>query len=249
MKIGRSRRTETLDLTCDTPKPPGRAVDSRRAGAAGADRGVRSNRREIVTALTRLFTPRSGSYKLHGGRDRVRSHMPCAASSPIGANRSIMADLVCAPAHSLVHQSLHATEAKTGTNGDGFGLGWYGERPEPGLYREIRPAWSDENLQVAHRAGALAPVLRPCPRLDRHRDHAGELPPLRRRAAPVHAQRPGRRLRPHPAPHRGPDPGRLLRPPPRHRRFGGDLPRRAGERPRGRARSGPWRASCRGFGG
>ena len=55
--------------------------------------------------------------------------------------------LVSAPAHSLVHQSLHATEAKTGTNGDGFGLGWYGERGEPGLYREVRPAWSDENLR------------------------------------------------------------------------------------------------------
>src|SRR5215204_220477 len=58
-----------------------------------------------------------------------------------------MSSLVSAPAHSLVHQSLHAAEAKTGTNGDGFGLGWYGERPEPGLYREIRPAWSDENLK------------------------------------------------------------------------------------------------------
>lgn len=55
-------------------------------------------------------------------------------------------DLVCSPCHSLVHQSLHAEEAKTGTNGDGFGLGWYGEKAEPGLYREIRPAWSDENL-------------------------------------------------------------------------------------------------------
>lgn len=58
-----------------------------------------------------------------------------------------LSELVCAPAHSLVHQSLHAAEAKTGTNGDGFGLGWYGERAEPGLYREIRPAWSDENLK------------------------------------------------------------------------------------------------------
>ena len=58
-----------------------------------------------------------------------------------------MSSLVSAPAHSLVHQSLHATEAKTGTNGDGFGLGWYSERAEPGLYREIRPAWSDENLR------------------------------------------------------------------------------------------------------
>jgi glutamine amidotransferase len=59
----------------------------------------------------------------------------------------LMETLVAAPSHSLVHQSLHASEAKTETNGDGFGLGWYGERPEPGLYREVRPAWSDENLR------------------------------------------------------------------------------------------------------
>jgi len=31
--------------------------------------------------------------------------------------------LVCAPQHSLVQQSLHAEEAKTVTNGDGFGVG------------------------------------------------------------------------------------------------------------------------------
>ena len=55
--------------------------------------------------------------------------------------------LVCAPAHSLVAQSLCAGEAKSATNGDGFGLGWYGERAEPGLYRETRPAWADENLR------------------------------------------------------------------------------------------------------
>ncbi len=55
-------------------------------------------------------------------------------------------DLVAAPCHSLIHQSMHAEEAKAATNGDGFGLGWYGDRAEPGVYREIRPAWSDENL-------------------------------------------------------------------------------------------------------
>lgn len=55
-------------------------------------------------------------------------------------------DVVTSPCHSLIHQSLHAEEAKTGTNGDGFGVGWYSERGEPGIYREIRPAWSDENL-------------------------------------------------------------------------------------------------------
>ncbi len=51
------------------------------------------------------------------------------------------------PAHSLIHQSLHAEEAKTETNGDGFGLGWYGERDEPGVYHEILPAWNDCNLK------------------------------------------------------------------------------------------------------
>jgi glutamine amidotransferase len=59
----------------------------------------------------------------------------------------LLEELVSAPAHSLIHQSMHATEAKTETNGDGFGIGWYGERPNPGLYREVHPAWSDENLR------------------------------------------------------------------------------------------------------
>lgn len=58
-----------------------------------------------------------------------------------------MEDLIAAPCHSLIHQSLHAEEAKTETNGDGFGIGWYGARAMPGLYREVRPAWSDENLK------------------------------------------------------------------------------------------------------
>ena len=51
------------------------------------------------------------------------------------------------PPRSLIAQSLTASEAKTVTQGDGVGLGWYGERPEPGVYREARPAWSDLNLQ------------------------------------------------------------------------------------------------------
>jgi predicted glutamine amidotransferase len=54
---------------------------------------------------------------------------------------------VTAPAHSLIEQSQRALEAVAATNGDGFGLGWYGEHEEPGLYREVRPAWSDENLR------------------------------------------------------------------------------------------------------
>ncbi|MBL8310215.1 MAG: class II glutamine amidotransferase [Burkholderiales bacterium] len=58
-------------------------------------------------------------------------------------------DLVCKPEHSLVRQSMQAEEAKLTTNGDGFGIGWYtgfADRREPGVYREVTPAWSDENL-------------------------------------------------------------------------------------------------------
>lgn len=57
-----------------------------------------------------------------------------------------LSDVISEPSHSLIHQSMSAHEAKTVTNGDGFGVGWYGAWPEPGVYRELRPAWSDENL-------------------------------------------------------------------------------------------------------
>jgi glutamine amidotransferase len=55
-------------------------------------------------------------------------------------------ELVAKPSHSLVRQSLRAEQAHTATQGDGFGIGWYGEREEPAVYREVMPAWSDDNL-------------------------------------------------------------------------------------------------------
>jgi glutamine amidotransferase len=60
-------------------------------------------------------------------------------------------DFVTAPVQSLVVQSRSSREARNAVNGDGFGLGWYGERQVPGLFRDVRPAWSDENLlSLAH---------------------------------------------------------------------------------------------------
>lgn len=56
-------------------------------------------------------------------------------------------DIVSRPGHSLIRQSHGATQCKSSINADGFGLAWYGERPEPGLYRDIYPAWSDPNLR------------------------------------------------------------------------------------------------------
>ncbi|WP_295049608.1 class II glutamine amidotransferase [uncultured Paracoccus sp.] len=55
-------------------------------------------------------------------------------------------DIVSRPDHSLIRQSLGARRCHTPVNADGFGLAWYGERPEPGLYRDVMPAWSDPNL-------------------------------------------------------------------------------------------------------
>jgi len=107
---------------------------------------------------------------------------------------------VTAPSHSLVVQSLRALEAAGSTNGDGFGLGWYGEHDEPGLYREVRPAWSDDNLRhlcrhirshlfFAHvRAATGTPVTRPnCHPFAHgrwmfmHNGHIGDWAPIRRK--------------------------------------------------------------------
>jgi len=38
-------------------------------------------------------------------------------------------------------------DGATTTNGDGFGVGWYGDRETPGLFRSIEPAWNDLNLR------------------------------------------------------------------------------------------------------
>jgi predicted glutamine amidotransferase len=49
--------------------------------------------------------------------------------------------------NSLVHQSLSSRLGAEPTNGDGFGVGWYGEADTPGLFHGTEPAWNDENLR------------------------------------------------------------------------------------------------------
>lgn len=58
-----------------------------------------------------------------------------------------VSEILSAPDHSLVHQSREASKCKTSINADGFGLAWYDQRPTPGLYRDVFPAWSDPNLK------------------------------------------------------------------------------------------------------
>ena len=49
--------------------------------------------------------------------------------------------------HGIVDQSLHARMGAEPTNGDGFGVGWYGSAGDPAIYRSVAPAWADANLR------------------------------------------------------------------------------------------------------
>jgi len=57
-------------------------------------------------------------------------------------------EVLVKPEHSLIDQSLSSHRGATTTNGDGFGLGWYGQREVPGVYKTVQPAWNDANLQA-----------------------------------------------------------------------------------------------------
>jgi glutamine amidotransferase len=56
-------------------------------------------------------------------------------------------DLIYKPEHSLIDQSLHSKLGAETTNGDGFGLGWYGVGETPGVFHSVEPAWNDWNLR------------------------------------------------------------------------------------------------------
>ena len=65
----------------------------------------------------------------------------------------LLEELLYKPRHSLIDQSLHARFGVETTNGDGFGVGWYGVDgpPTPTLFRGTGPAWGDPNLrELAH---------------------------------------------------------------------------------------------------
>ena len=69
----------------------------------------------------------------------------CRLAAYLGEAISLQA-LIIDPEHSLIEQSLEAQEAKLSVNGDGFGVAWYGDFDQPGLFKHTQPAWSDQNL-------------------------------------------------------------------------------------------------------
>ncbi len=58
----------------------------------------------------------------------------------------LMDKVLYGPQHSLIEQSLEARMGAEPTNGDGFGIGWYGPQG-PGVFKSMEPAWNDRNLR------------------------------------------------------------------------------------------------------
>jgi predicted glutamine amidotransferase len=65
--------------------------------------------------------------------------------------------LLYKPEHSLIDQSLHSQLGAETTNGDGFGIGWYGAADTPGVFHSVEPAWNNRNLRdlAAHISSPL----------------------------------------------------------------------------------------------
>jgi predicted glutamine amidotransferase len=59
----------------------------------------------------------------------------------------LLEELLYGRQNSLIVQSLHSRLGAEETNGDGFGLGWYGKQESPAVFRSIEPAWNDRNLR------------------------------------------------------------------------------------------------------
>ena len=93
-------------------------------------------------------------------------------------------ELLFKPANSLVIQSKHSKMGATTTNGDGFGVGWYGAGETPGVFRSTEPAWNDRNLrELSAHVASSRPGVRPHPRLDGIGGPADQLPPVPARHA------------------------------------------------------------------
>jgi predicted glutamine amidotransferase len=60
----------------------------------------------------------------------------------------LLEELLYGPKNSLIVQSLHSRLGAEETNGDGFGVGWYGAQEKPAVFRSVEPAWNDRNLHA-----------------------------------------------------------------------------------------------------
>ena len=101
-------------------------------------------------------------------------------------------DLLFKPKNSLVVQSQHSKLGATTTNGDGFGVGWYGAGDRRRGLPEHRAGVERPQPARAGRPGELSAGVRAHPGLDGFGGAADQLPPVPARALAVDAQRDAR---------------------------------------------------------
>lgn len=66
-----------------------------------------------------------------------------------GKEPMMLLDLLTRPAHSIINQSFDSRlrlDMRNPINGDGFGVGYYGDQNEPCVFKAITPAWNNVNL-------------------------------------------------------------------------------------------------------
>ena len=101
----------------------------------------------------------------------------------------LLEDLLYKPKHSLIDQSLHSRLGAETTNGDGFGVGWYGEGKIPAVYKSVEPSLErSEPLRTRWTPSSWATV-RSHPLIDGYAGAAKQLPSVPARQMALDAQR------------------------------------------------------------
>lgn len=117
---------------------------SQRLGTLGLTRCGRCRSARCGGSLVVARHPSSANVAGHsnGKEETTMCRWLAYSGSPV-----LLEHLLYTPENSLVVQSMHSQMGATTTNGDGFGVGWYGDYETPGLFRSTEPAWNDMNLR------------------------------------------------------------------------------------------------------
>ena len=101
----------------------------------------------------------------------------------------LLKDLLYKPKHSLIDQSLHSRLGVETTNGDGFGVGWYGGGRNTGSLQEHRASVErSEPLRTRRTHSSWATVCSH-PLIDGYAGAAKQLPSVPARQMALDAQR------------------------------------------------------------
>src|SRR5215218_4737634 len=107
-----------------------RSSRPRRSRSSESERRVRHRRENLRSAV--MYWSAVGRPPKEGA-----SYVPLASLLGLPV---LIEELLYAPEHSLIDQSLHSRLGVETTNGDGFGLGWYTPHTEtPAVFHSIEP--------------------------------------------------------------------------------------------------------------